>query len=87
MILVTGCSGFIGFNLCLDLLKKDRKIIGIDSLNTYYSPKLKKQRLSVLKKNKKFEFYKINLTQKNKLEKIFKKKKLKPFFIWRRNRE
>lgn len=80
MILVTGCSGFIGFNLCLDLLKKGQKIIGIDSLNTYYSLKLKKQRLNILKKNKKFEFRKINLTQKDKLETIFREKKLTTIF-------
>ena len=50
MILVTGCAGFIGFHLSIKLLKKNIKVIGIDSLNDYYSKKLKLKRLSILKK-------------------------------------
>ena len=60
MILITGCAGFIGFHLAKELSKKTR-VLGIDSLNSYYSVKLKKQRLSLLKKNKKFKFLKIDL--------------------------
>ena len=42
-ILITGAAGFIGFNLAKYLLSSSNvKIIGIDSLNTYYSKKLKK---------------------------------------------
>ena len=41
MIVVTGCAGFIGFHLCNKLLKKNKKVIGIDSLNNYYDPKKK----------------------------------------------
>ena len=40
-ILITGAAGFIGFNLSKYLLDKSNvKIIGVDSLNTYYSKKL-----------------------------------------------
>jgi len=53
-ILITGCSGFIGFHLSKHLLRKGHKILGIDNLNNYYSPILKKKRLSFLKKKKKF---------------------------------
>ena len=60
MILITGCAGFIGFHLAKELSKKTR-VLGIDSLNSYYSVKLKKQRLSLLKKNKNFKFLKIDL--------------------------
>ena len=50
-VLVTGSAGFIGFHLCNSLLKKKNlKIVGIDNLNEYYSVKLKKLRLSILKK-------------------------------------
>ena len=54
-ILITGCAGFIGFSLSkkfLDLYPK-YKIIGFDSLNDFYSIKLKK-RLSILKSYKNF---------------------------------
>ena len=60
MILITGCAGFIGFHLAKELSKKN-KSFRYDSLNNYYSVKLKKQRLSLLKKNKKFKFLKIDL--------------------------
>ena len=44
-ILVTGCAGFIGFNLCQNYLKSHsdlKKIYGIDNLNSYYDVNLKK---------------------------------------------
>ena len=44
MILITGCAGFIGFHLTNKLLKNN-KVIGIDSLDKYYSIKLKKKDL------------------------------------------
>ena len=53
-VLITGCAGFIGFHLCKNLVSKNVKIYGVDNLNDYYSVKLKKLRLSVLKKKKKF---------------------------------
>ena len=59
-ILVTGCAGFIGFHLCNQLLNDKRNIVyGIDNLNNYYDTKLKKTRLSLLKKkSKNFKFSK-----------------------------
>ena len=76
-ILITGAAGFIGFNLSKYLLDKSNiKIIGIDSLNNYYSKKLKKDRIKVLLKNKRFSFFNINILNKKKLEKIFKSKKI-----------
>ena len=35
--LVTGAAGFIGFHTCINLLKKGEIVVGIDSLNNYYS--------------------------------------------------
>ena len=72
-ILITGAAGFIGFNLSKYLLDKSNvKIIGVDSLNTYYSKKLKKDRIKVLSKYKNFDFFNLNILNKKKLEKIFK---------------
>tara|TARA_B100000131_G_C18073311_1_gene595378 strand:+ start:119 stop:1084 length:966 start_codon:yes stop_codon:yes gene_type:complete len=78
-ILVTGSAGFIGYNFCNELLNSNNKkikIIGIDNLNTYYSKKIKISRLKLLKKNKKFIFYNIDLSNKKKLKKIFEKDKI-----------
>ena len=71
-ILVTGCAGFIGYSLAYKiLLNKNLKIFGIDNLNKYYSLKLKNERLKRLKKYKNFNFYKIDLNQKKKINFIF----------------
>ncbi len=78
MILVTGCAGFIGFHTCLNLLKRRKdKVIGIDNLNNYYDVNLKKERLKILKKNKKFFFKKLDLGNKKEILNFIKKKNIK----------
>tara|TARA_B100000965_G_scaffold403794_1_gene432831 strand:+ start:548 stop:796 length:249 start_codon:yes stop_codon:yes gene_type:complete len=79
-ILVTGCAGFIGFSLCKFLLKRKFKIIGIDSLNSYYNLKLKKKRIKLLKK-KNFDFLKVDLSERDKFFKKIQKKNLTQLFI------
>ena len=54
-ILVTGVAGFIGFSLTERLLKnKIFKVYGIDNFDNYYSIKLKKERIKILKKHNNF---------------------------------
>ena len=55
-ILVTGCSGFVGFHLVKKLLDTGHKIVGIDDNNDYYNPQLKFVRLALLN-SKNFTFY------------------------------
>ena len=76
--LVTGCAGFIGCHVAESILKKNNNsnVIGLDSINNYYSIKLKKERIKKLKKNKRFKFYKINLSEKKDVIKVFKKFKI-----------
>ena len=64
-ILITGAAGFIGFHTSIKLLDKGHKIIGIDSLNSYYSVNIKKERLKILKKigKKNFSFSKNDLSK------------------------
>ena len=45
-VLITGAAGFIGFHLAEKLLKRGDKVVGIDSINDYYDPKLKYARLA-----------------------------------------
>ncbi len=74
-ILITGVAGFIGFNLAnYFLIKKKYKIFGLDNINDYYSTKLKKDRIKILKTYNKFKFFKFDLIQKKKLASIFKNK-------------
>ena len=70
MILITGSCGFIGYHLSKFYLKKGIKVIGIDNLNNYYDVSFKKKRLSLLKKNKNFKFFKIDLKNENSLNKL-----------------
>ena len=73
-ILITGAVGFIGYNYSKYLLKNTNyKIFGVDNLNDYYPVKIKKKRLKELKKFKNFNFSKIDIKDKNQVEKIFKK--------------
>ena len=50
IILVTGCAGFIGYHIALRLLRKNYIVIGIDNINSYYSRKLKIDRINDIKK-------------------------------------
>ena len=44
-ILVTGAAGFIGAALSIRLLRRGDRVVGLDNLNDYYDPSLKRARL------------------------------------------
>ena len=74
--LVTGSSGFIGYNLCKKLLEdKNNLVIGIDNMNDYYDVELKKYRLNKLVKENNYKFYEEDISNKENIFKIFKKEK------------
>ena len=47
-ILLTGAAGFIGYHLADRLLRDGCRVVGVDSLNDYYDPRLKQARLDRL---------------------------------------
>jgi UDP-glucuronate 4-epimerase len=47
-VLVTGAAGFIGMHVCRALLQAGRPVVGIDNLNAYYDPQLKRDRIAQL---------------------------------------
>ena len=47
-VLVTGAAGFIGAALCRRLLDRGDRVVGVDNLNSYYDPTLKRARLAGL---------------------------------------
>ena len=47
-ILVTGAAGFIGYHVATRLLDGGCRVLGIDNLNPYYDPGLKRARLARL---------------------------------------
>ncbi len=70
-ILVTGAAGFIGYHLVLSLLRDGYSVTGVDNLNNYYDTKLKKDRLKNLNSFDSFNFYKIDISNKEDLKKVF----------------
>ena len=74
-ILVTGAAGFIGFHLADKLCKNGWNVAGLDNLNDYYDVNLKKDRLNILKKNKNFYFYQVNLVERESMKEIFNSEK------------
>ena len=71
-ILVTGSAGFIGSALCIKLLEYGKNIIGIDNHDKYYDPNLKESRLARLEKYSNYQHHRIDIADKNNLNKIFK---------------
>jgi len=71
--LVTGGAGFIGYHVSKHLLDTNHNVICIDNINSYYSQRLKKNRLKILLKYKNFKFIKVDISNKA----IFSKKLLK----------
>ena len=63
-VLVTGSSGFIGFHVVKKILDKKISVVVVDNHNNYYSPRIKRFRLKILKDNKKFKFYKLDISNK-----------------------
>ncbi|HIV78351.1 MAG TPA: NAD-dependent epimerase/dehydratase family protein, partial [Candidatus Sphingomonas excrementigallinarum] len=55
-ILVTGTAGFIGHATAHRLLARGETVIGIDNLNDYYDPALKRARLASLERMPGFAF-------------------------------
>ena len=73
-ILLTGAAGFIGFHLAQRLLQEnDNLILGIDNINDYYDTQLKMDRLENLKTDKRFQFEKINIANKEQLDALVEK--------------
>lgn len=73
-ILVTGAAGFIGFHLSKRLLSEGYNVTGLDNLNDYYDVNLKKARLNILISKPGFSFVKANLTDKQKIDELFRKR-------------
>jgi UDP-glucuronate 4-epimerase len=72
-LLVTGCAGFIGFHLAEHLLREGQPVIGIDNLNDYYDPALKRARLGLLTQHSGFTFLKLDLADRAGMKDLFER--------------
>ena len=89
-ILVTGTAGFIGFHLANRLLARGDEVVGLDNINDYYDIRVKYGRLKeagidkeeieynkLIDSNKypNYRFIKLNLEDKENLDKLFENEK------------
>jgi UDP-glucuronate 4-epimerase len=74
-ILITGGAGFIGSSLADKLVEKKFHVIVIDNFNTLYDPAFKRRNLSNLEKSELFTLHESDITDKLRLEALFKKEK------------
>ncbi len=59
--LVTGVAGFIGANVAAALLRAGHEVVGVDNINDYYDPLLKRYRLVPLLTEPHFSFVETDL--------------------------
>ena len=70
-VLITGAAGFIGFHTAERLLQDGWHVTGIDNLNDYYDPALKRARLDILQQHEHFEFHKGDIADNDLVESVF----------------
>ncbi len=69
-LIVTGGAGFIGSNLCEELLNEGHKVMCIDNFNEFYDPAIKRRNIEKLK-SKKFKLYEGDILDKPFLANVF----------------
>ena len=70
-ILVTGSAGFIGSALTIKLLEQGMNVVGIDNLNDYYDPALKKARLARHENHPNYQHLTMDLVCRESIGKLF----------------
>lgn len=69
--LVTGAAGFVGFHMVKRLLDDGEAVVGVDNLNDYYDPCLKRDRLEQLEGRDGFQFELLDLADRAGIEGLF----------------
>jgi UDP-glucuronate 4-epimerase len=70
-ILVTGAAGFIGYHVARRLLQQGRRVVGLDNLNGYYDPALKRARLEQLAAFSAFRFEQCDVADRARIAALF----------------
>ena len=70
-VLVTGAAGFLGYHVSRRLLESGCSVLGVDNLNSYYDPRLKRARLALLEPDPRFQFLRLDLADRRRAEALF----------------
>lgn len=70
-ILLTGAAGFIGSFVSRELIRREYDVVGVDSLNGFYSTELKKMRLSGLRTLEGFRFLELDVSSRASVDKLY----------------
>jgi len=73
--LVTGAAGFIGYFVARALLARGEAVVGLDNLNDYYDPALKRARLAQLEGAPGFAFEQIDLADRAAMQALFARRR------------
>jgi UDP-glucuronate 4-epimerase len=70
-VLVTGAAGFIGMHVARRLLEAGAEVVGVDTLNAYYDPALKRARLATLEGSPGFSFRRLDVADRPAMAELF----------------
>lgn len=70
-ILITGAAGFIGAHLTKQLTSKGYQTVGLDNINDYYDPQLKRDRMAALAEGERFIHENCDIADRNGVQELF----------------
>jgi UDP-glucuronate 4-epimerase len=71
-VLITGAAGFIGSALSLRLLARGDTVVGVDNLNDYYDPGLKRARLARHAQHPRYRHCDVSIEDRSGIEALFR---------------